>query len=111
MTDIEQLGFSVRTHNCLKRAKIDTVEQLAQVSDDDLLRIRSFGAGCLAEVRRKVSRPKQTNADRIRAMSDEELATVIMCPDGMKDQPCSDADGKCVACCLRWLQQPAEVAP
>ena len=51
---IEELNLSVRTYNCLKRKGINTVEQLMGMSDDDLLRIRSFGAGCLKEVREKI---------------------------------------------------------
>ena len=48
-----------------------------------------------------------TNADRIRAMSDEELAVVIMCPYDTEHPLCIQSPG-CVDCCLRWLQQPAE---
>lgn len=51
---IEEMNFSVRTYNCLKRKKIDTVEQLKGMSDDELLRIRNFGVGCLKEVREKI---------------------------------------------------------
>ena len=53
------------------------------------------------------SEKPQTNADRIRAMSDEELASVIMCPyqfDGELD--CKEHN--CFQCSLKWLQQPAE---
>lgn len=50
-----------------------------------------------------------TNAERIRAMSDEELATVLdgdpMCEGhGLGD--CMNKD--CKKCILEWLQQPAE---
>ena len=48
-----------------------------------------------------------TNADRIRAMTDEELAAVIMCPhqiDGKTD--CTEPN--CFRCSLKWLQQPEE---
>lgn len=51
---IEELKLSARTYNCLKRKKINTVEQLMGMSDDDLMKIRSFGAGCLKEVREKI---------------------------------------------------------
>lgn len=51
---IEELNLSVRTYNCLKRKKINTVEQLMGMSDDDLMGIRSFGAGCLKDVREKI---------------------------------------------------------
>ncbi len=48
-----------------------------------------------------------TNADRIRAMSDEELSEIIMCPCETVRDECLDKS--CVACCLEWLKQSAEV--
>ena len=53
----------------------------------------------------------QTNADIIRAMSDEEMADVIMCP--MEISCISDLCEKnlsytCVECSLQWLREPAE---
>jgi hypothetical protein len=52
-------------------------------------------------------KPK-TNADRIRAMSDVELAYWVMCPhDDVCDCP-GAPDGDCMKCVLQWLQQPAE---
>lgn len=46
-----------------------------------------------------------TNADRIRAMSDEELAKYVCCPH---DQ-CIDLDAPCDKCVLSWLKSPMEV--
>lgn len=47
-----------------------------------------------------------TNADRIRAMSDEELAYWIMCP---YDSPyCDGIEHNCIECTKEWLQQPVE---
>lgn len=54
---IDELDFSVRTYNCLKRAGIDTVEQLLEKSDDDLMRISCFGVRCLNEVHEKIRKP------------------------------------------------------
>ena len=51
---IEELHFSVRTYNCLKRSRIDTVEQLQLMTDDELKQIRGFGWGCFNEVRRVI---------------------------------------------------------
>ena len=52
---------------------------------------------------------KMTNADRIRSMTDEELANIIECPYGNpyfdEHLPCK---GSCHDCLLIWLQQPAE---
>ena len=48
---------------------------------------------------------EQTNADRIRAMTDEELAEFIACPYDVEDYwLCENRD--CIACCMNWLQQP-----
>ena len=50
---------------------------------------------------------QKTNADRIRAMSDEELANVVVCPHCKTNwDKCTD---DCFACRLEWLKQPAEV--
>jgi lauroyl/myristoyl acyltransferase len=54
----------------------------------------------------KLCEPKQTNADRIRAMSDEELADVVVCPHTGNWDLCRD---DCKKCRLEWLKQPAEV--
>lgn len=48
-----------------------------------------------------------TNADKIRSMTDEELAKVIMCDCTMGSAECN-SKSDCVECCLEWLQQPAE---
>ena len=49
-----------------------------------------------------------TNADRIRAMNDEELADVVANGVGcvLKAPHCMDVD--CTPCILKWLQQPFE---
>lgn len=52
---IEELKFSVRTYNCLKRSRIDTVEQLQVMTDDELKKIRGFGLKCLKEVRQVIT--------------------------------------------------------
>ena len=52
---------------------------------------------------------KMTNAQKIRDMTDEELANIIECPYGNpyfdEHLPCK---GSCHDCLLIWLQQPAE---
>lgn len=52
---IEELHFSVRTYNCLKRSRIDTVEQLQVMTDDELKQISGFGLKCLKEVRQVIT--------------------------------------------------------
>ena len=47
----------------------------------------------------------KTNADHIRSMSDEELASVIMCPYDVEPDLCYSRKS-CYACSLDWLKQP-----
>lgn len=51
---------------------------------------------------------KATNADRVRALSDEELAMIIALGIGcvLHAPHCMDTD--CTPCMLKWLKQPAE---
>jgi DNA-directed RNA polymerase subunit alpha len=51
---IEELDLSERPRNCLKRARVDTIGQLVQKSEDDLLAITNFGAKSLEEVVQKL---------------------------------------------------------
>lgn len=52
---------------------------------------------------------KMTNADCIRAMSDEELAKVIICPKQVCDKlHILVGRTDCECCSLEWLKQPAE---
>ena len=54
-TPIERLELSPRTLNCLKRAQINRVGEVLEMSDDDLLRIRNFGDKSLQELREKLA--------------------------------------------------------
>ncbi len=47
---IEELDFSVRTYNCLKRAGINTVGDLAARSEEDMMKVRNLGKKSLEEV-------------------------------------------------------------
>lgn len=51
---IEDLDLSVRSYNCLKRAGIQTVEELTLKTDDEMMRIRNLGKKSLKEVKDKL---------------------------------------------------------
>ena len=51
---IEELDFSVRSFNCLKRAGINTVEDLISKSEDDMMKVRNLGKKSLEEVIQKL---------------------------------------------------------
>lgn len=52
---MEELDFSVRTYNCLKRAGITSVRDLVRRTEHELLNIRNFGKKSLYEVREKLA--------------------------------------------------------
>ena len=51
---IEELDLSVRSYNCLKRAGINTVEELANKSEDDMMKVRNLGKKSREEVIQKL---------------------------------------------------------
>lgn len=98
-----------------------TIEEICLFSDkhnfdrDNMLKYYAELIGTLAEISTiqnfEVEKP-QTNADRIRNMSDEELADTLFasCLEIMKLEECTNTDncGVCKRCVLDWLQSEAE---
>src|SRR5690349_5703078 len=52
---VQELDLSVRANNCLESAKIQTVRDLVKKTDQDLLKVRSFGKTSLREVKRRLA--------------------------------------------------------
>jgi DNA-directed RNA polymerase subunit alpha len=76
---IEELDFSVRTYNCLKKANVLLLHELVQLNEGDLMNIRNFGRKSLNEVKDKLEslnlslRPGGERGEfRIPPPSDEE---------------------------------------
>lgn len=53
--NIDELELSVRSYNCLKRAGINTVEELCNKTADDMMKVRNLGRKSLEEVLGKLS--------------------------------------------------------
>lgn len=51
---VEELDLSVRSYNCLKRANINTVQELTQKSVEDMMKVRNLGKKSLEEVESKL---------------------------------------------------------
>ena len=51
---IEDLDLSVRAYNCLKRAGINTVAELVQRNQEDMMKVRNLGKKSLEEVEQKL---------------------------------------------------------
>ena len=87
---IEELDFSVRTYNCLKKANVLTIGELVQISEQDLMNIRNFGRKSLNEVKDKLEQlglslkkgpegevifPEDADEDEIEAENEEPALT------------------------------------
>lgn len=51
---IEELDLSVRSYNCLKRAGINTVQELSNKTEEDMMKVRNLGRKSLEEVKNKL---------------------------------------------------------
>ena len=51
---IDDLDLSVRSHNCLKRAGINTIGDLIQKTEEDMIKVRNLGRKSLDEVKKKL---------------------------------------------------------
>lgn len=54
-TPIDDLNFSIRSYNCLKRAGINTVGDIISLSDEDLIHIRNIGRKGVEEIKQKLA--------------------------------------------------------
>ena len=52
---IEELELSVRSFNCLKRASINTVEELTERTEEEMMKVRNLGKKSLDEVKAKLA--------------------------------------------------------
>ena len=52
---IEELDLSVRAFNCLKRAGINTVSELVQKNQEEMMKVRNLGKKSLEEVEQKLA--------------------------------------------------------
>lgn len=73
---------------------------------DETEKVLTSFAKCYKRDRLLKKQKMQTNADKIRSMTDEELARVMdmVCPP---DTACNDGQ-QCIKCWIEWLKQPAE---
>lgn len=51
---VEELDLSVRSYNCLKRAGINTVDELLRKTEEDMMKVRNLGKKSLAEIKEKL---------------------------------------------------------
>ena len=52
---VEELDLSVRSYNCLKRAGINTVEELTNKTEPEMMKVRNLGKKSLTEIKQKLN--------------------------------------------------------
>ena len=67
--NIDELELSVRSYNCLKRAGINTVEELCNRTSEDMMKVRNLGRKSLEEVLRQTKRAGLTAEPQRRVMN------------------------------------------
>lgn len=121
--NIEELNLSPRAYNVLKRANINTVEQICEKTAWELSCLRNMGTKTLEEIRDKILAagfdafgmiaPPPSNGDKLRRSSDEELAAFIFDVIGninAYDGACVLPNGHVVTTkdgILKWLKSPS----
>ena len=69
---IDELGLSVRSHNCLKKMGINKVADLVKRSEADLLKVRNFGKKSLEEVKKVLSEMHLSMGMKIPELDEKE---------------------------------------
>ena len=69
-TPIEELELCVRAYNCLKRAGVNSIEQLRAMSDDELRRVRNLGRKSFEEVKKRLAEISQFSSPALLAAPD-----------------------------------------
>ena len=82
---VQELDLSVRANNCLESAKIQTVRDLVRKTDQDLLKVRSFGKTSLREVKRKLADLGLSLGMDLDAAERQQVAAATMADDDDDD--------------------------
>lgn len=110
LSDKEIENFSNLTNKVLK--EICRISDVHNIDRDSTLKYFADMLTAFTEVATIQNYDsKQTNADRIRNMTDEELAVNMMCPNenGLAEIDCDKNDNcNCYECLLKWLRAESE---
>jgi DNA-directed RNA polymerase subunit alpha len=90
---IEELDFSVRTYNCLKKANVLTIGELVQITEQDLMNIRNFGRKSLNEVKERLAqlglslkKGAEGELSSLEAEDDEDDASEMELEEALSDE-------------------------
>jgi DNA-directed RNA polymerase subunit alpha len=92
-TPIEKLELSPRTLNCLKRAQINRVGEVLEMSDEELLKIRNFGEKSLEELQEKLAEHGITSPRPGERHDQDPSGVGVISPDDLSELMGGGEDG------------------
>lgn len=101
-------GYHVTCKACRCTGPVGYSDKIGLRTDSPEEKEEKLKTYAITEWNRRENSP-QTNGDRIRSMSNIELAVTLVCPNemGLAEIECDHSDGKnCCKCLLDWLDQP-----
>ena len=89
---VQELDLSVRANNCLESARVNTVRELVQQHESDLLKVRSFGKTSLKEVKKRLAEMGLSLGMDLNNLPKVGEAPAFVMPDDEDDDDVEDAD-------------------
>ena len=109
--ELLRMHFGDITKTCMANGIIDsTIKAIEKLATYENAEKHGLSERYEAEAKDTPAKKPQTNADRIRSMTDEELAEVLFgsCIEHMGVEECSHPEEACKSCVLDWLKAESE---
>lgn len=109
--ELLRMHFGDITKTCMTNGIIDsTIKAIEKLATYENAEKHGLPERYEAEAKDTPTEKPQTNADRIRSMTDEELAEVLFgsCIEHMGVEECSHPEKACKSCVLDWLKAESE---
>ena len=109
--ELLRMHFGDITKTCMANGIIDrTINAMEKLATYENAEKHGLMKRYEAEAKETPAKKPQTNADRIRSMTDEELAEVLFgcCIEHMGVEECSHPEEACKSCVLDWLKAESE---
>lgn len=111
--ELLRMHFGDITKTCMANGIIDsTIKAIEKLATYENAEKHGLPERYEADAKDTPTEKPQTNADRIRSMTDEELAEVLFgsCIEHMGVEECSHPEKACKSCVLDWLKAESEEA-
>jgi DNA-directed RNA polymerase alpha subunit len=98
---VEELELSVRSYNCLKNANIQTIGELVQKTEAEMLRTKNFGRKSLNEIKEILAGSSPPPSDRRRARL-RRGGRIMRCTKYLDISSSATSPRAATHCCAAW---------